>query len=219
MSKPYEYADELIERLRHVGNSAFQNATLTAFDELNVLRVKAQVRTLYADLMRYNRSILRRAARKAYEDAIEEAREKGYERENVTPSRKAASDILTALLAAYHPTTGYIYSKEMSRKRDRLFEEIVSQPKRTAVCAAYAHAAKLWFGQSRQYVDLAVDAARAEAFEQMGVQEVEWVAQKDARVCHECHELDGARFDIEHVPPKHRNCRCYLRPVRRGTNK
>lgn len=59
------------------------------------------------------------------------------------------------------------------------------------------------------------NTARAAAFEQVGIEEYEWVATLDSRTCPICAPLDGKRFKIGKgpQPPAHPLCRCATAPV------
>ena len=75
-------------------------------------------------------------------------------------------------------------------------------------------AIRYWSQQCGQYAIDFTDLALMQAFEDAGVEEVEWVTEKDERVCSTCGPMDGKIFPIDDTPAKpHPNCRCHLRPV------
>lgn len=124
--------------------------------------------------------------------------------------------LVAALFLLYSPVTKYQYRNETERKRERLADGILSAKHRQDVRDVYNTGAKVWFNQARQYIDMSVDTAREAAFEDAGVTDVKWVAQKDGKVCKECRERDGMIYRIGQVPDKpHPRCRCYIVPVSR----
>lgn len=209
---PYSFADKEIVKLKRFVNAVFHNTALRMrFDELNVLSTKKKVFTLMSRLKFQNKKIFSRVMKDSYNTAKEEAIAAGF----TQPKRdRDIPIILAALLNRYHPVTEYKYSSEVMRKRDRLFESVVSASKPAQAREAFNKGARLWFNQSSQYVDFAVDEARKQAFTDMGVEFVKWVSVEDDRRCEECRELDGQIFPIDAIPDKpHHRCRCYLVPV------
>lgn len=59
--------------------------------------------------------------------------------------------------------------------------------------------------------------AKQDSFKAAGYKYYAWSAYKeDKRTCAKCKQLDGKIFpidDLTHLPPKHTNCRCAIRPV------
>lgn len=57
--------------------------------------------------------------------------------------------------------------------------------------------------------------AAHDSYEAAGIQQVEWLTEKDDRECDLCGPLNGKKFDIEDHPPlpAHPNCRCTILPV------
>ena len=70
--------------------------------------------------------------------------------------------------------------------------------------------------QLEQTADDVTMASIKKAFEDAGVQLVEWITQHDERVCAECEPRDGQIFELKDLPPlpAHYNCRCFIVPVR-----
>ena len=213
MSSPYAYADAQIDKLKKYISAEFQNEmNALPFDELNVAKVQEQGKALFNRLKARNRVVFKRVAKSAYQEAITEARRAGFEADSDTDGVETA--LIVALFARYHPVSEYVYNNELLRKRDRLCEAVSSASNRQAVRGAFERTARLWFNQSRQYVDFTVDEARLQAFSDAGVREVIWVAELDAKTCSECKERDGTIYPIDRVPNKpHRGCRCHLRAV------
>ena len=221
MLNPYEYADEQIAQMKRDVNAEFTNAHLAmSFDKLNVISVvKPQIINLYNRLMLHNRRIFRRVVEHAYDDAVEEVKESGEEVDSEEIAQKKKDSIQAVLFilnGTIHPVSGYDYRNETIRKRDRLFERVFSVQTRLGLREAFAHAAKLWANQSRQYIDYHVDEARKTAFRDAGIEYVEWVTRRDNKVCPTCGERNGKIYHIDSVPEKaHQNCRCTIRPIKR----
>ena len=75
-------------------------------------------------------------------------------------------------------------------------------------------ALRQWSKQVGQYAINVTDYAVFQAFEDAGIEEVEWVTEHDQRVCSLCHKMDGKRYRIDEVPSKpHVNCRCTVIPI------
>ena len=214
MMNPYTYADSEIARMRTFVNAEFHNAVNELpFDEMNVAKVKKRAKRLFSRLADRNREACERIAKRAYEEAVREAEEARFS--PVSVDEKIGSLLALALFRGYHPVTEYVYNNEVIRKRDRFTESVSSARNRNAVRNAYDKATRLWFGQSRQYADLAVDVAREEAFRDAGVRRVRWIAILDKKTCAKCKERDGKIYLLSEVPDKpHRGCRCYTIPVK-----
>lgn len=214
MSTPYAYADKQLAGLKKYVSAMFHNAANEmAFDELNVRQAKDFAKRLYAKLESRNEEMLRSIVEEAYKAGFAEASE---EEDDFSGLLETA--IVLSLMARYHGVTHYSYNQEVKRKRDRLMEGLLSVDNRHDAQEILNRAAKLWFNQSRQYADFAVDDARTRAFENAGVEYVKWVAEKDDRTCHTCKDLDGQVFAIDAMPeiPQHHHCRCWVVPVLDG---
>jgi hypothetical protein len=135
------------------------------------------------------------------------------------------------------PITGYILGNEVERKRERLYEQIVSiKSHKTAeqkvgsqetdygdtivpsqdaeIRKAFDRAYNLWSHMVQEYSVRAVDVARLMAYEDMGVKRVQWNAEIDNKVCDECLSRHGRKYLLHRVPAKpHWNCRCWLTAV------
>lgn len=106
--------------------------------------------------------------------------------------------------------TLYRFNSESERKCQRLIEALaVSEDRDFEVNKAL----RLWSQQLGQYAINVTDYAVIQAYEDAGIEFVEWVTQEDERVCNECYALNGQVFRIDSVPPKvHYGCRCMFRP-------
>ena len=135
------------------------------------------------------------------------------------PPKKAAQmaeeaidgEWIDLFLSEPDPVAKYSFNSEAERKEARLIEAlaVADQPGREI-----DRALKLWTAQIGQFAVEAVDAAMLDGYEDAGVKEVEWVTERDEKVCEECSERDGKRYPLADAPHKdHFGCRCMLRPV------
>ena len=173
--------------------------TLLGFDELNVLK---EIDSMYAWLDRNNR-------RKYAELFMERYREmngkrKGDALEELMEMR------LAGLLDEPNEVTHYTYAEEVLRKRDRAKEAILSVPTKAQKQLEIDKAMRIFMQQTRFYTDLISDDATYMALKDDGVKKVRWHTQHDGKVCGDCHDRDGVVYDIDKVPTKHCNCRCWL---------
>lgn len=184
-----------------------------AFDELSAPRITVLTKKMVSRLLKSNKKAYVKIAKEASEEASEDIKElTGIA---VKPLKTDEAFIAT-ILAAYNPTTGYVYENEADRKRARLAEALIA-----AVIAGLRlnyrkelkKFANLWHTQTKQYAISVVDNTRIETFRKNGIRRVRWETQKDERVCAECGARDGKIFDIDKLPEKHYGCRCWLMPV------
>lgn len=209
MSNPYVYADKMIRKIRKRINTEFTNeVNLVPFDRINAITVRKNAKALYKRLERADELAYRLIAKDAYDKATEESGGMS------DVKREGFDDVVEALLLSYNSLTGYQFRAEVKRKRDRMIEAILAAKDRRNERIAYEKAARLWVLQSEQYSDLTVDAARMQAFEDAGVENVEWVTQEDAKVCKTCRERNGKVYPIREAPDKaHYHCRCFYIPA------
>lgn len=114
---------------------------------------------------------------------------------------------LYALLAAYDPVTGYVFNREIDRKRSRFAEGVIAGTED-------GKAQRLLAAMLAWYAIEVTDAAALEQYKEDGVKRVRWVSKDDHRRCKVCEERHMKIYDIGRVPPKpHINCRCVLEPV------
>lgn len=206
---PYAACDRVIKEMDRWCLREFGKLKLAKFDELNVVRDVNDV---------YRRSA-REARRKYYEEAFEVyvmiCLWCGVDtKEAHRMAEKAISlEWVDAKLEETDAVTKYRFTPEMERKAARLVEALAVG----SVVGEIDKALRLWSKQLGQYAINFTDYAALEAFADAGVSEVEWVSQKDDRVCTECHELDGQVFPVDEVPDKpHYGCRCFWRAVLNG---
>ena len=130
-------------------------------------------------------------------------------------ARKMAEKAITAewvesILEDVDPITMYRFDKETERKAYRLAEALEVAPDRNA---EIDKALKYWSRQLGQYALNATDYAMIQAMQDAGIEDAEWVTQRDEKVCGECDERDGQVYRLDSLPIKHPNCRCYIRPM------
>jgi len=184
-----------------------------AFDELSAPRITVLTKKMVSRLLKSNKKAYIKIAKEASEEASEDIKElTGI----AVKPLKTDEAFIAAILAAYNPTTGYVYENEADRKRARLAEALIA-----AVIAGLRlnyrkelkKFANLWHTQTKQYAISVVDNTRIETFRKNGIRRVRWETQKDEKVCAECGARDGKIFDIDKLPEKHYGCRCWLMPV------
>ena len=213
----YKLADKLLEQLKKLIRREFNRLGIFGFDELNAPRVTTETISLFERLMRENKKQYLMAAKKAYADALARAVAAGY----IDPGEdKIDEKWLIAFLGEYNFVSGYLYESEAERKRLRLAEQMMTAKEyqsRTQYNDSIRRSANLWWTQTSHYMLDAVDAAVLLAYAVAGVEEVKWNTNIDGRECETCRERNGKVYPIGNVPPKaHRNCRCYLTPVRKN---
>ena len=102
-------------------------------------------------------------------------------------------------------------SEQTERKAYRLAETLEEKNWRER---EIDKALKYWTNQVNQYCINFTDYALIKAFQDAEALEVEWVSERDNRVCNKCYSYDGERFLVTEVPTKpHLGCRCRLIPV------
>ncbi|MBP3370851.1 MAG: minor capsid protein [Clostridia bacterium] len=188
----YEYADKIIKYLKREIYRKFSNTkSVLRFDELNVITKYGE---LYDELLKLCIQMYLKAANNEY---------KKHNSGKVLPK-----SFITSLLNEYDPTTLYVFTHEVTRKKARSIESFVaSEGDKKQVDASF----KYFAAMAAWYVITVTDAARIKGFKDIGVKEVVWRAEKDGKECKICRERDGKVYKIDKVPPKpHHNCRCWL---------
>lgn len=209
MKTPYGHADKALKRLKGVMESEFQNfSTSFGFDELNYPDIQKRVSDLYNRIDTEVRSELQDEAEQVWEDTENEI--------GVAHEEFASAAFLIALLKGFNRVSKYVYTREWTRKRDRLVESLMaSGGGNQEIRQALQRALNLMIRQVRQYADNVTDEAREQVFAAAGISEVMWNAQKDAVTCKVCSERDGQVYRLGEVPDKHPRCRCFLTAVRK----
>lgn len=212
----YDYLDTLLAKLKKKLRTEFNRLGMLGFDELNVVNTKKVTKEMFDRLITENEKVYKKVAVDAYGKAKKKAADAGH-----TASEKETAGVgeawLTGVLLAYNFVTGYLYDREAERKRLRLNEQILTARDyndRQMLNDGLRRTANLWWTQTMQYGVTVVDEAVLQAYKDMGVEEVRWVAKIDKRTCKVCRERNNQIYKILEVPRKtHYNCRCYLEPV------
>lgn len=211
----YGYLDSLLAKAKKKIRTEFNRLGVMGFDSLNVVNTKKVTKEMFDRLLADNEKMYRKVAEDTYSKEKKKARSAGYtEEEEVTG---VGGDWLFTVLFAYNFVTGYLYDREAERKRLRLNEQILTAREydsREMYNDSLRKTANLWWTQTSQYGIDVVDAAAIQAYEDMGVDKVRWVAELDSRTCKVCRERNGNVYELSKVPKKtHYNCRCRLEPV------
>lgn len=203
----YDSADAAIRAMNREDLRAFGRLKTMRFDELHVIREVTAV---------YDTAALKakkRYRKVAYDSLVEALILCGW---TSAEARRDAEKILGEKwvrdwLGETDPVVRYQFDPEKDRKKQRLIESLAVKPGRDA---EIDRALKEWSRQTGHFAIAVTDRARLDAFRHAGVEEVEWVTERDARVCRYCRSLDGKRYPIGKVPGKaHMGCRCHLMPV------
>lgn len=212
----YRTADKLLEQLKKLIRREFNRLGIFGFDELNVTRVTKETTELFERLLAANNKRYLQAAIKARSDAKARVILAGYEDRDLALPDEAW---VAGFLGKYNFVSGYLYEPEAERKRLRLAEQMLTAKEyqsRTQYNDSVRRSANLWWAQAAHYMLDAVDTATLETYEMMGVKRVQWYTNRDGKECKTCRERHGKIYPIDDVPSKaHRNCRCYLTPVKK----
>lgn len=215
----YELLDSLLAKVRKKIRTDFNRLGSMGFDELNVVNTRKTTAQIYDRFLAMNEQAYLKAAVEAYKKAKENATGAGYSGEETDIDE----DWLLAILLAYNLVTGYIYDREAERKRLRLNEQILTAREyddRGAFNDSLRRAANLWWTQTSQYGVDVVDKATFQAYKDMGVEYVRWIAKIDERTCEVCGPRHMKIYPLNKVPAKtHYGCRCRLEPVKREIEK
>ena len=72
-----------------------------------------------------------------------------------------------------------------------------------------------WADLTATYGDIVTDESTLKAYRDARVKKVRWVTAGDEKVCETCRERNGKIYSINSIPPKpHRRCRCVYEPMR-----
>lgn len=191
----YDYSDAISAFLNRKFIRIFAKLkTRLPIDEINLLE---SVNLVYEEAERITKKKLLQIAKRKYrelggEDTIDEI-------------------WLNDFLGSVNPTTGYIFLNEVDRKRSRCFESLVKSQNRAKDVRT---ALRYYSSMATQYTIDVADAAAVEAYRSQGVKKVRWRSYADYKVCKTCFERDKKIFDINKLPSKHWNCRCWLEAVK-----
>lgn len=211
----YEYLDSLLTKAKKKIRTEFNRMGVMGFDSLNVVNTKKITKEMFDRLLTDNEKTYRKVADDAYSKGKKKARSAGYT--EVKEAEGVGGEWLVGILLAYNLVTGYLYDREVERKRLRLNEQILTAREydsREMYNDSLRRTANLWWTQTAQYGIDVVDAATLRAYKDMGVEKVMWIAELDSRTCQVCRDRDGVIYELSKVPKKtHYNCRCHLEPV------
>lgn len=209
----YNYLDTLLEKLKKKLRVEFNRLGLMGFDDLNVVNTKNVTKEMFDRLTAENEKVYKKVAADAYDKASKAAADAGHTGEDAGVD----GEWLAGVLMAYNYVTGYLYDREVERKRLRLNEQILTArdfSDRQMFNEGLRKTANLWWTQTLQYGITVVDEAVMQAYKDMGVEKVRWRSKIDKRTCKVCRERDNKIYKLSEVPKKtHYNCRCYLEPV------
>lgn len=205
--KAYVPCDKAIKAMNRENLKAFGRLKVAKWDELSVIRTVAAV---------YRESAER--ARKRYHGIAWEVYLMVLDWCHVDPkkAREMAEKAITwdwvdDVLEETDFVTLYRFNTETDRKAQRLTEALAGTSNRNF---EIDKALRFWSMQLGQYAINFTDYAALQAFKDAGIEVVEWISQKDQRVCTECHALDGQLFRVDEVPRKpHWGCRCFWKAV------
>ena len=204
----YDLADKAIKDMNRRNLRAFDGLKTLKFDELNVLKSVSKV---YDDSYRIAKRRYLQIAYEAYIDALILA---GMDRKKATglADDNIDEDWVLDMLEDYDALALYRFDHEVERKKQRTAEAILAAQDKVA---EVDRALKDWTLQVSQFADNSVMYATIDGYEKAGIKKVQWVSEKDERVCKRCRKLDGKIFQIDKVPPvPHFHCRCILIPIK-----
>lgn len=199
----FRHADKSLMVMLNDMSREFQRlGTQIGFDELNVLETRKTVNAMYKRMDAVVQREYRKIALSAYKEAG--GRGKGFD----------PYEFVYAMLEAYDPLSEFVYTREWTRKRDRLFESIIAtQTGNQEMRKNLKRGLDVLANQVRQYADNATIQARVQAFKDSGIEYVRWVTEDDEKVCKVCDPRHGVVYkldEIEGILPAHWRCRCHI---------
>lgn len=210
----YRYLDKLLAVAKKKVKSAFNHLDVMGFDELNVVNTRKATQEMFDRFLADNEAMYLRAAKDAYMKALKAAKKEVYSGKE----SEMDESLVAAVLTSYNLVTGYLYNKEAERKRMRLNEQILTAREynsRELYHDSLRRTANLWWTQTSQYGLSVVDRATIRAYQDMGVENVMWIAADDEKTCPTCGGRDGKIYEMLKIPEKpHYGCRCRIVPVK-----
>lgn len=202
----YKACDEAITAMNRENLEAFGRLKMSKWDEIRIVR---EVLTLYRTSAKKARKRYLGVAFDAYMLAMEMC-DRQLKKAREMAKKAITLEWVDGILEQTDFVTLYRFDSETERKAYRLAETLeVSDDRSFEIDKALRY----WSQQLAQYAINFTDYAMVQAFQDAGVEMVQWNSQRDERVCNECHAYDGQVFYVDEVPRKHWACRCYLRPV------
>lgn len=81
----------------------------------------------------------------------------------------------------------------------------------TAKVTEFRRGLHYWADLTATYGDIVTDESTLKAYRDAGVKKVKWHTVLDGKECKTCRERDGKIYPINSIPPKpHRKCRCWM---------
>ena len=202
----FRHADRALTAIRRRMAREFQTlGTGIGFEELNVMETRRTVNAMYGRMGEFILREYRGVARRAYRDACAEAGYGGGDFDE--------EGFVAGMLSAYDPVSDFVYTREWTRKRDRLFESIIATERgNQEMRKNLKRGLDVLYNQVRQYADNITAQARVRAFRDAGADVLVWITEKDEKVCSVCAPRDEQFYPIEMLPeyPAHWHCRCRL---------
>ena len=180
---------------------------------MNTVQVKKHVKKLYQSIFKTVKNEILVVLKPLQEEIYEEALALGFDGN----PEDLDEGWIEEFFERFDPVTKYVFKNEIARKEARFFEELiaVTQTLGTDKMGSYKTAENHILRQVKQTAIAFEDAVAMAVYIALGVEKVQWVAERDSKTCKVCNALDGKIFDIKEAPPKaHYNCRCYYIPVK-----
>ena len=203
----YAPCDKAIQSMNRENLEAFGQMKLAKWEKVNVIQT----------VMNVYRTSAKKARKRYYEVAIEayilalmmcgETSVKAHRMAN----RAITLTWIDKILTQTDFVTLYRFDTEADRKAYKLAETLeVSQDRDYEINKAL----RFWSQQIGQYALNVTDYAVIQAFQDAGIEVVQWISEHDAKTCNECYAYSDMLFPIREIPAKpHWGCRCRLRPV------
>lgn len=235
----YGPCDRAIQQCNRENLAAFGKLKLARFDRLNIIQA---IESVYTESARKARRRYYEVGIEAYILGLIWCGV-GHKEAHEMAEKAITMEWVDDVLRQVDFVTLYRFTTETERKIQRLTERISALADRqrreegihqedrkrretdraTGIQAEIDKALRDWTRQVGQYFINITDYAVLQAYEDAGdaegveeVKEVEWITERDERVCDECRDRDGVIYPLQDVPSKpHMNCRCRLRPVRK----
>lgn len=224
MYNPYKAIDKALQSAIKSIDADFNNTALTLpNDELNYPTARSITSNLFARVLEITKQVYLKGAENALNDARMYLARYGYwntKEGDLIALKTKPRHVVDAVLTGYSPVTGYRFVNEYERKRDRTMEALLAYAGLQAYRQALKRSHDYTVRQIKANADLVIDEAYYQAYKEAGVTQVMWITERDKRVCEVCKARDGKIYKLTEVPDKpHINCRCHLRPIRKGSSK
>lgn len=196
----YEQTDKVIDYLNRQYMKQFRKLRrrLASLDEITLI---SAVQETYREIDTITRKMFLKLAKRVYRDSTD--------RPDIIEEMW-----VTKFLDIFSPVTKYVYTNEVTRKAQRLYEGLVATGKSPQEIEI---SLKQFSKMSAQYALELTDYTAVEAWKADGVKYVRWVSVEDLRTCKICYERDGKIYPINRIPVKpHWGCRCWYIPTAIG---